>query len=166
MSDPDLVEHYADAAYLRLRFGGAEGAAELARSGQAFGVLTDDGGRPLLLLTPDGRAPVVTIDANEPMHRVMAGGIVGLLNSGVPALVVVRDSRVAGILTAGAVSDYLMEHAPVRSALLGDEQLHGDPPVTPLTLTCSSCGTTNVVPYFVAGQTCCAQGHELTLTWD
>jgi hypothetical protein len=166
MSDRDLVGDYADSAFLRLTAGGAEGTAELARSGLAFGVLSDHDGRPLQLLTPDGRAPVVAISANETMRRVMAGDIVGLLNSGVPALVVVRDSRVAGILSAETVSDYLVEHASVRSGVLGDEQLHGDAPITPLTLICTTCGTANIVPYFVAGETRCRQDHLLTVTWD
>ncbi len=166
MSDSDLVEDYADTAYLRLSAGGAEGAAELARSGLEFGVLSDDQDRPLLLLTQDGRAPMVPIDANEPMRRVLDDDIVGLLNNGVPGLLVVRDSRCAGILTADTVSDYLVEHAPFRSGLLGDQQLHGVPPVTPLRLTCTTCGTVNVVSYFAVGQTRCTQGHPLTITWD
>jgi hypothetical protein len=165
MSDPDLVGDYAETGYLRLTAGGDEGSAELVRSGHAFGVLTDDDGRPLLLLTRDGRMPLVTLDANSPMRRTMAGDIVSLLNSGVPALVVVRDSRVAGILTADAVASYLMEHAPTRSGLMGDEQLHGDAPVSQLKLTCSTCGTVNTVPYFADGETRCTQGHPLTITW-
>ena len=103
------------------------------------------------------------------MRRVIAPDIVSLLNSGVPGLVVVRDSSVAGILTAGAVSDYLAEHVPMRSGTLGDGQLHGDPAVRPLTLTCSTCGTRNVVRYFVAGAVTCAGAphpHALTITWD
>ena len=125
MSDSDLVEDYADTAYLRLSAGGAEGAAELARSGLAFGVLTDDSGRPVLLLTSQGRAPIIPVDAKEPMRRVMVGDIVSLLNSGVPGLVVVRDSRFTGIVTADTVSDYLVEHAAVRSGWLGDRVCTG-----------------------------------------
>jgi len=166
MSDPGCVGDYADASYLRLTAGGAEGAAELARSGHAFGVLTDADDRPLQMLTRDGRAPVVTIDAADDMRRVMAPDIVGLINSGIPGLIVTRDSRVAGILSAEAVGDFLVGHGPVRSGLLGDQQLHGDAPVTPLTLTCSTCGTQNTVWFFVARQTQCSKGHVLTIVWD
>jgi hypothetical protein len=166
MSDPDLVGHHTDAGYLRLTAEGDEGGTELARSGHAFGVLTDGSGRPVQLLTRNGRAPLVTLDANLPMRRTMEGDIVSLLNSGVPALVVVRDSSVVGILTAEAIASYLVEHSRTRSGLMGDEQLHGDAPVTQLKLTCSTCGTVNTVPYFVAGQTRCTLGHPLTITWD
>ena len=165
MSDPARVGDHADTAYVRLSSGGAEGAAELARSGHAFGVLTDHDERPVLLLTREGPAPLVTIDADDPMHRVMAGDIVGLITRGLPGLVVTRDSRVAGILTAEAVGDFLVEYGPVRSGLLGDHQLHGDPPVTPLTITCATCGTRNEVVFFLAGQTQCSQGHPLTVAW-
>jgi hypothetical protein len=166
MSDPELVGYYADTGYARLTAGGSEGFAQLARSGRVFGVLADRDGRPVLVLTRDGRAPLVMIDAMAPMRRTIAADIVSLLNGGVPGLVVVRDSRVTGILSADAVASYLVRHTPTRSGLMGDEQLHGDAPVTDLTLACSTCGTVNTVPYFVAGHTRCSQGHPLTITWD
>ena len=90
----------------------------------------------------------------------------GLLNSGLPGLVVADESGIAGILSATAIVDYLIEHSPVRSGLLGDSELHGDAPVVPLALTCSACGTVNAVLFFAAGETQCSQGHPLTLAWD
>jgi hypothetical protein len=167
MSGDDVVRDHANHGYLRLSGDAAEGAAELARSEMEFGVLVDSVGHPQLLLTGDGRtAPAVVIDAGAPMGRVLAPDIVGLLNSGVPGLVVTDDSGITGVLSASAVIDYLVEHSPVRSGFLGDDgRLHGDAPVTPLKLTCSTCGTVNSVLFFVAGETQCSQGHPLTLAW-
>jgi len=166
MTDPDRVGDYADTSFLRLRVAGAEGAAELARSGLAFGVLTDHDDLPVLLLTRDGPAPVVTIDADDPIYRIMVGDVASLVTRGVPGLVVMRDSRVDGILTADTIGDFLVQHGPVRSGMFGDHQLHGDPPVSPLTIICSTCRTRNTVTYFVAGQTMCSRGHVLTVAWD
>jgi hypothetical protein len=120
-----------------------------------------------MLLGRDGaRAPSVTVAARDPMDRVLGADIVGLLNSGLPGLVVADESGIAGILSATVIIDYLVEHSPIRSGLLGDSELHGDAPVTPLTLTCSTCRTVNSVLFFAAGETQCSQGHPLTLAWD
>lgn len=163
----DRVGDHADHSYLRLSGDAAEGAAELATSGKEFGVLTDSAGRARMLLTAaGGTAPAVAIDVDAPMERVLAADIVAILNSGVPGLVVTDDSKVIGVLSATAVIDYLVEHSPVRSGDLGDAGLHGDPPVTPLNLVCSTCGTVNTVVFFAAGETQCAHGHPLSLTWD
>jgi hypothetical protein len=140
--------------------------AALAESGAGFAVVSASDGRPLRFFTRAGRVSLVTIDAAEPMRRLLEGDVISVLVSGVPALVVVADSRVAGILTAGTVSRYLMEQSPERRSLLGDQQLHGPAAVRPLTLTCSACGTQNTVTFYVAGKTPCSQGHPLTLPWD
>lgn len=174
----DRVGDYCDDSYLRLTAGdvgdpGAAGApgddavrAALAESGASLAVVCDAQGHPLLLLTMTGRVPLVVIDAAEPMSRVLAGDYVSLLTSGIPAFVVVEQSRVAGILTAETVSRYIVDHPVRHKGLLGDEQLHGPAAVTPLTLTCSTCGTQNTVIFYVAGKTPCSQGHPLTLPWD
>jgi hypothetical protein len=167
MSGHDLIGDHVGQSYLRLHGNAAEGAAELASSGMEFGVLVDSADYPRLLVTSDGRtAPAVVVDAGDPMDRVLAADIVGILSSGVPGLVVTHDARVTGVLSATAVFDYLVEHSPVRSGYLGDGELHGDAPVTPLKLMCATCGTVNTVLFFAAGETQCSQGHPLTLTWD
>src|SRR5713226_3288180 len=107
MSGHDRIGDHADHSYLRLSGDAAESAAELASSGMEFGVLIDSANQPRMLLTPDGRtAPAVVIEAGDPMDRVLAADIVGLLNSGVPGLVVTDGSRVTGVLSAAAVIDY------------------------------------------------------------
>jgi hypothetical protein len=176
--DGDRVGDYADDSYLRLTAGDAGNAgdattpgddavrAALAESGASLAVVCDGEGHPLLLFTRTGRVPLVMIDAAEPMSRVLAGDVVSLLTSGIPALVVVEQSRVAGILTAETVSRYIVNQPVQYRGLLGDEQLHGPAVVTPLTLTCSTCGTQNTVTFYVAGKTPCSQGHPLTLPWD
>jgi hypothetical protein len=168
MSGDDVVRDHTNHSYLRLSGDAAESAAELASSEMEFGVLVDPAGHPRMLLTRDGRtAPAVVIDAGDPMDRVLAGDIVSMLNSGVPGLVVTDDSRITGVLSASAVIDYLVEHSPVRSGFLGDDgRLHGDAPVTPLKLICSTCKTMNTVVFFVAGEAQCLQGHPLTQAWD
>jgi hypothetical protein len=167
MSGYDLIGQHADHRYLPLSGDAADGAAELAGSGLEFGVLTDSAGHPRLLLTRDGNiAPAVVVNEGDPMDRVLASDIVDILNSGVPGLVVTDGARVTGVLSAAAVIDYLVQHSPVRSGYLGDGELHGDAPVTPLTLTCSTCGTVNTVLFYAAGETQCSQGHPLTMTWD
>jgi hypothetical protein len=164
MSGSDRVADYAETRFLRLRGEDTDAAAALASSGVEFGVLTGAEGHPRLLLTPDGRkAAAVIVDADDPMERVLAPGIIAVLNAGVPGLVVTRGTQVIGVLPAAAISDYLVEYSPVRSADLGDEGLHGDAPVELLTLTCTTCGTVNRVVFFVDGQTQCSQGHALTV---
>jgi hypothetical protein len=166
MRGSDRIGDHADARYLRLSGEETAGAAALTRSGVEFGVLTDTEGHPRLLLTPDGRkASAVVIDADDPMGRVLAPDIIAILNAGVPGLVITRGARVTGVLSAAAVSDYLVEHSPVRSAGLGDEALHGNAPVKLLTLTCTTCGTVNSVVVFAEGETQCSKGHPLTI-WD
>jgi hypothetical protein len=163
MTESDRVHHYAGTEYVELSTGGATGAAELAGSGRRFGVVTNENGEPTLLLTRDGPAPAVQIHADAPMQRTLSRDVLGLLNSGVPGLVVVRDAGPVGILSADTVSDYAMAHVAVRSGLMGDVELHGDPPVSRLKLTCTTCGTVNTVPFFVEGETRCSQGHLLTV---
>lgn len=167
MSGDDVVRDYTNHSYLHLSGDAAAGAAELASSEMEFCVLVDSAGDPRMLLTRDGRtAPAVVIDAGDPMERVLAADIVSMLNSGVPGLVVTDDSGITGVLSAGAVADYLVEYSPVRSGFLGDDgRLHGDAPITPLKLICSTCGTLNTVLFFAAGETQCSQGHPLTLAW-
>lgn len=167
MSGHELIRDRADHDFLLLSGDAANAAARLAEAGMKFGVLTDSAGSPLMLLSRDGvRAPSVTVAASDPIDRVLGADIVGLLNSGLPGLVVADESGITGILSATVIIDYLVEHSPVRSGLLGDSELHGDAPVAPLTLTCSTCGTVNVVLFFAAGETQCSQGHLLTLAWD
>jgi hypothetical protein len=167
MSSHDLIRDRADHGFILLSGDAADGAARLAGAEAEFGVLTDSVGRPRMLLSRDGAvAPAVTVAAGGRMDRVLAADIVGLLNSGLPGLVVADESGIAGILSAAAIVDYLVEHSPVRSGLLGDSELHGDAPIVPLTLTCSICGTVNIVLFFAAGETPCSQGHPLTLAWD
>jgi hypothetical protein len=163
MNESDRVHHYAGAEYVELSTGGAAGAAELAGSGRSFGVIANENGEPALLLTRDGPAPAVQIHADAPMQRVLAPDVLGLLNSGIPGLVVVRDARPVGILPAGTVSDYAMAQFAVQSGVMGDVELHGDPIVNQLKLTCTTCGTVNTVPFFVEGETLCSQGHVLTV---
>jgi len=170
--DEDRVADYADDAFLRLvaRGAGASGSgaarAALAESAASLAVACDVEGHPLRLFTRTGRVPLVLVDAAEPMRRVLAADYVSLLTSGVPALVVVTNSRIVGVLTAEAVSSYLVDQPLQSRGLLGDEQLHGPAAVTPLTLTCSTCGTKNAVTFYVAGKTPCSKGHPLTLPWD
>lgn len=167
MSGEDQIRDHATQSYLRLEGDVAEAAAELASSGKEYGVLVGPADRLRLLLTRDGRAaPAVAVDAGEPMDRVQASDIVGILNSGVPGLVVMEGPRVTGVLTQNAIIDYLVEHAPVRSGNLGDWNAHGDAPSKPLTMTCSTCNTVNHPLTFVEGETQCSQGHTLTLAWD
>jgi hypothetical protein len=164
MSGSDRIGDHADIRYLRLSGDQSADAAALAGSGMEFGVLTDADGRPRRLLTPGGReASAVVVNADDPMERVLAPGIVAILNAGLPGLVVTRGAQVTGVLSAAAVSDYLVEHSPVRSADLGDEGLHGDAPVKLMTLTCTTCGTVNSVVVFAEGETQCSRGHLLTI---
>ena len=167
MSSHDLIGDRADREFVLLSGDAADGGARLAGSGMEFGVLTDSAGRPRMLLSRDrGMAPAVTIASSAPMERVLAADVAGLLNSGSPGLVVADESGITGILSAAVIMDYLVEHSPVRSGRLGDGELHGDAPVTPLMLTCFTCGTVNAVLGFAAGETQCSQGHLLTQEWD
>jgi len=166
MSGHNLIGDRADREFLLFSGDAADGAARLTASGLEFGVLTDSAGRPRLLLSRHGGpAPAVIVAASGPMDRVLGADLVGLLNSGLPGLVVADESGISGILSAAVIIDYLIEHAPVRSGVLGDSELHGDAPVTPLTLPCSTCQTVNRVLFFAAGETQCSQGHPLTLAW-
>src|ERR1700722_18849725 len=127
MSGHDLIGDRADRDFLLIRGDAADGAPRLAEAGTEFGVLTDSAGRPRLLLSRGGAmAPAVTVAASVPMGRVLGADIVRLLNSGLPGLVVADESGTAGILSAAAIVDYLLEHSPVRSGLLGGSELHGD----------------------------------------
>jgi hypothetical protein len=82
-------------------------------------------------------------------------------------MVVTEDSKVGGVLRAASVIGHLVEHSPVCSGDVRDVALQGySPPVTPLELTCSTCGTVNAVLFFAAGDTQCSHGHPLTLTRD
>jgi len=178
MTDSPLVTDYAMTDYLQLTAEGAAGAAELERSGMAFGVLADDTGRPVQLLTGAGPAPLIQVEATTPMERMVLDDVTGLINRGAPAMVVVHNDRCVGILTAEAVSGYAMEHLDVTTEAMGDAagggwaeapqdiDLPGQPATTPLTLTCATCGAENHVSYFVAGQTLCVNGHPLEVAWD
>jgi hypothetical protein len=170
MDDPELVSDYAVTDYVRLTAGDAAGLAELARSGLALGVLADEAGRPVQLLTRNGAAPLIQVEADTPMERMAAGDVIGLIDRGVPALVVVRDGRCAGLLTERAVSSYVMAHLGVTTGVMGeaagDGGLAGDPLLVPLMLTCAVCGRVNRVLYFTDGQTRCTGGHLLKVTWD
>lgn len=167
MSGNDRVGDHADRDYLSFSGDLADGAAKVASSEREFGVLVDSDGHARMLVTPTGKtAPAVAIDVAAPMERVVAPDIVALLNSGVPGLVVTEDSKAVGILRAASIIEYLVEFSPVRSGYLGDGVLHGDAPVAPLKLTCSTCGTVNEVVFFAAGDTQCSHGHALTLAWD
>jgi hypothetical protein len=177
MADSPLVTDYAVTDYLQLTAGGAVGASELGRSGKAFGVVADDSGRPVQLLTADGRAPLVQVEAHTPMGRMVRSDVVALINRGVPAMVVVHNDRCVGILTAEAVSGYAMAHLDVTTGPMGDAtavlgeapidiDLPGQPVTKPLMLTCAVCGAVNSVPYFVEGETRCVNGHPLEVAWD
>jgi hypothetical protein len=165
MSEGDLVGDFADPGFQPLGSGGDEGAAELARSGRVFGVVTDSEGIPLQLYTSAGLAPFVAIEADEPMRRVLGEDVISLVDSGVPGLVVVRDAHVTGVLSAQVIYDFAAAQPTLRGGGTGDWQLHGDAPVKKLTLTCSTCGTKNEVVYFLDGQTQCVNGHLLTVRW-
>ena len=171
MTDPPLVTDYAVTDYLQLTTGGAVGVAELDRSGMAYGVLADDRGHPVQLLTRDGPAPLIQVDAATPMERLVRGDVIDLLDQGAPAITVVQDARCVGILTAEAIGSYAMGRLEVSTGAMGDAAVDVDlpgvpPPVMPLTLMCAVCGAANRVPYFVAGETPCVNGHPLKVTWD
>ncbi len=170
MTDPPLVTDYAVTDYLQLTTGGADGMAELDRSGLAYGVLADHRGRPVQLLTRDGPAPLIQVDAATPMERLVRGDVIDLLDRGAPAITVIQDARCIGILTADAIGGYALGRLDVSTGAMGDAvdvDLPGvPPPVMPLTLICAVCGAANRVPYFVAGETLCVNGHPLKVTWD
>lgn len=170
MNDLPLVSDYAVTDYLRLTAGGRAGVAELDRAGMALGVLADDRGRPVQLLTRDGPAPLIQVEADTPMERMASGDVIGLVSRGVPAVVVTRDACCVGILTAETVSDYAMEHLGITTGAMGeaavDTDLAGDPLLTPLTLTCAVCGKVNSVPYYTEGETRCLSSHLLQVAWD
>jgi hypothetical protein len=165
MTNPAPINNYTT-DYLQLTTGGPPGAAELDASGSSFGVLADDQGHPALLLTRSGPAPLIQIDADAGMERVTYGDVIHLINKGAPCLVAVRDSQPVGILTAKTVADYVMENFRVATGAMGDQELHGNPPSTPLTLTCATCGAENRVVYFAEGETCCVNGHLLAVAWE
>jgi len=120
MTDSPLVTDYATTSYLLVTAGGAAGAAELERSGKAFGVVADGSGRPVRLLTRAGPAPLIQVDAGTPMERMVFDDITSFINRGAPAMVVVRDDHCVGILTAEAVRSYAMEHLDVTTETMGD----------------------------------------------
>lgn len=170
MTDPPLVTDYAVTDYLQLTTGGADGMAELDRSGLAYGVLADHSGRPVQLLTRDGPAPLIQVDAATPMERLARGDVIELIGRGAPAITVVQDARCVGILTAEAIGGYALGRLDVSTGVMGDAavdvDLPGVPPVMPLTLMCAVCGAVNSVTYFVEGETPCVNGHPLKVTWD
>lgn len=167
MSSHATVRDYINNTYLTISGDVNEGAAELVRSGLEFGILVDASGHPRILLTLDGQAaPAIIIDARVPMEHVLAEHIIDVLNSGVSGLVVTDGSRTIGVLSAATVSDYLVEHSSSQFGLVGDNELQGDAPVTPLKLTCTTCGAVNTAVFYAAGETQCSNGHLLTLTWD
>jgi hypothetical protein len=161
----DIAGDFADTNYVLVP-DGADGLAELSRTGRAFGVVCDSNGDPVRLVTKIGHAPLAQIDAGVRMRRLMARDIASLFDAGVPGLVVVRDSRVVGVITAKIVSDYRAEHPPVVFGMMGDEQLHGNAPASWLILSCASCGTSNTITFFVSGQTQCSQGHPLMIAGE
>jgi hypothetical protein len=170
MTDPPLVTDYAVTDYLELTTGGAVGLDELSRSGMAYGVLADDHGHPIQLLTSDGPAPLIQVDAATPMERLVSSDVIDLLDRGASAITVIQDARCVGILPAEAISSYALGRLDVSTGAMGDAavdvDLPGRPPVTPLILTCAVCGAVNSVTYFVDGETPCVNGHTLQVTWD
>jgi hypothetical protein len=163
-----LVTDYMVTDFLQLTAGGAAGATELDRSGIGIGVVADESGRPQELLTRDGPAPLIQVEATTPMERMIRGDVIALLNRGAPAVVVIQDARCAGILTAEAVSGYALSDFAVTAGAMADGvdvSLHGDPRSGSLTLTCATCGAVNTVAYFVAGETPCVNGHPLMVSW-
>jgi hypothetical protein len=165
MNDPERISSYVT-DYLRLTTEEARGVAELDAAGPHFGIVEDDHGHAALLLTRSGRAPLIQIDADAGMERVAREDVISLINKGVPCLVAVRNSHPVGILTAETVADYLTQNFEVATGAMSDHELQGDPPSTPLTITCATCGAANTVPFFAAGETRCVNGHLLTVTWE
>ena len=166
MSGHDLVRDRASRDFLTLSTGDdAEG--KLAAASKEFGVVTDSAGHPRALLSRSGsKGPAFIIPAEAPMDYVLGPNVVGLLDSGSPGLVVANDTEIVGVLSADAIIDHLLERSTVvRFGMMGDGRLHGDAPVTPLKMTCSTCGAVNTVLLFAAGETMCTGGHPLTLMW-
>jgi hypothetical protein len=165
MTHPEPITNYTT-DYLQLTAGGSAGAAELDASGSSFGVLANNQGHPAFLLTKSGPAPVIQIDADAGMDRVTYPDVIHLINKGAPCLVAVRNFQPVGILTAKTVANYVMENFHVATGAMSDQELHGNPPSTPLTLTCATCGAENTVPFFVEGETLCVNGHPLAIAWE
>jgi hypothetical protein len=168
MSDRSRVGDHVGRSFLLLTGSVVDGTEELASSGKEYGVLVDSAGRARTLLAIDkGSAPAVIVEASTAMARLLGADIAALISSGVPGLVVTDDTGVVGVISAARVIDYIDEYSDLRDALsIGDGMLGGEPPVEPLALTCSTCGTVNQVVFFVAGDTQCSQRHPLSLAWD
>jgi hypothetical protein len=161
----NLAGDYADSACL-VSPAQAQSTTEPNGYPHEFTVICDDAGAPVELLAKGSRAPLALIDASLPMRRLMAHDSGRLFGSGIPALVVVDESRAVGVITPEIIDRYKSKHPVVVFGITGDELLPGDAHASWLVLTCSACGTRNSVTFFTPGQTECTEGHLLAITWE
>ncbi|MFD5428333.1 hypothetical protein [Streptomyces sp. NPDC127084] len=134
-------------------------------------VVLDQAGDHRWVVGPAGRGPAVEIDPDTPVSGLAAlPGVLELFNDGLPALLVVDERRLIGLLEAAQVRSELLraleaDGDAIGTVLDGDWELYGAPaaPVGLVRVRCQICGTVTEVEEFPITEVPCpgGRGHLL-----
>ncbi|WP_406002275.1 hypothetical protein [Streptomyces sp. NBC_00829] len=134
-------------------------------------VVLDDAGRPRWVVGPAGCGLAVEIGPDAPVSGLSAlPAVLDLLNGGLPAVLVVEEERLIGLLDASLVKEELLraleeDGDAIGTVLDGDWELYGAPvaPVGLVRVRCQVCGTVAEVDEFPIAEVPCPgdQSHLL-----
>ncbi|MFI7635348.1 hypothetical protein [Nonomuraea sp. NPDC049400] len=153
----------------------ALGEAAPERSDDLLVVVDGDGG-PRWVVGPSGPGPVVAVGPDEPVTGLAASpGVLRLLNGGLPAVLVVEDGRLIGVLEPDGIRAELYEALEEDGDAIGtvldgsDWELHGlpNPPTGLIQVTCAACGHAGVIEEYPPPDGLCPNGgdHLLVPGW-
>jgi hypothetical protein len=144
---------------------------EAPRSAPDTVVVVDDAGRHRWVVGPAGRGPAVEISPDAPVSGLSAmSGVLELINDGLPAVLVVDEERLIGLLQASVIKTELLraleeDGDAIGTVMDGDWELYGAPvaPVGLVRVRCQVCGTVAEVDEFPISEVPCPgdQGHLL-----
>ncbi|MER5372072.1 hypothetical protein [Streptomyces sp. NPDC002553] len=134
-------------------------------------VVLDDAGRPRWVVGPAGYGIAVEISPDTPVSGLSAlPGVLELINDGLPAVLIVEEERLIGLLDASLIKAELLraleaDGDAIGTVLDGDWQLYGAPvaPVGLVRVRCQVCGTVAEVDEFPISEVPCPgdPGHLL-----
>ncbi|WP_182873761.1 hypothetical protein [Microbispora sp. H10670] len=134
-------------------------------------VVLDDTGRPRWVVGPAGRGLAVEIGPDAPVSGLSAlPGVLELINNGLPAVLVVEDGRLIGLLDAALIRAELRraleeDGDAIGTVLDGDWELYGTPEarIGLVRVRCQVCGTVAEVDEYPIAEIPCpgGQGHRL-----
>ena len=112
-------------------------------------IVVDGAGRHRWVVGPAGRGPAVEIGPDAPVSALSAmPGVLELINDGLPAVLVVDEGRLIGLLDAPLIKAELLraleeDGDAIGTVMDGDWELYGAPvaPVGPVRVRCQVCGT-------------------------